>query len=113
VLVSQCFAQEKDDVGSCTNEIVLFITPGNLRCALQDKKILEKFNLIFFFLGFLAKIDVFYRKICENFDLFPQASWQNSVKLFSSWQLLGAEQLICRTPLLAASVYGSTPHVAQ
>jgi len=38
----------------CSAQIVLVINPSNLRCVY--KKILEKFELIFFFLGSLARV---------------------------------------------------------
>jgi len=47
---------------------------------------LGKFDLIFFFLSFLTNINVFCRKMSENLSF-----------------LAGAEQLIYRTPPLAAS----------
>jgi len=64
----------------------------------------------------LANIDVFCRKISENFDLFLyfQASWKNLyvfckiISLLATYLILisflaGAEQLICKAPPLAAS----------
>jgi len=76
----------------------------------STRRFWKKFDLIFFFLGLLANIDVFCRNISEHFDPFPpfQANFvvlQNYLipGNFSNLSFLaGAEQLICRTPPLAA-----------
>jgi len=62
------------------------------------KKILERFDMIFFFLGFLANADVFCGKISENFDPFPyfHASWQLQNYLSNLNFVAGAEQLISK-----------------
>jgi len=89
----------KSDV-FCTKKLFSLITPCNLRCVLQ--KTLEIFDLIFFFLRFLAKIWCFwkYLTLCQGFRP-PDKHWcvlqdknlmfsaRKFLKIFdSSWQTL-------------------------
>jgi len=53
----------KSDVFCFTKKLFFLPPPSNYY--VFYKKVLENFDLIFFFLGFLANIDVFCRKILE------------------------------------------------